>query len=184
MAIAPGLGSFVAIGTLVTDAELVEEAPAAVREGCGSCTRCLDACPTGALVEPGVLDARRCLSYWTQSRHEAPADVADALEDRVYGCDICQDVCPYNAGPARRGAELEPEGEAWVSLVDWLELPDEELLRRYEPPLRARSRPALPAPQRADRARQRPARSTASWPGRSLDGGDPILAPAARRALG
>ena len=131
MAIAPGLGSFVSIGTLVTDAVLVDEAPEPVREGCGSCTRCLDACPTGALVEPGVLDSRRCLSYWTQSRHAAPADVQDALEDRVYGCDICQDVCPYNAGPARRGADLEPEGEAWVSLVDWLELPDDELLQRY-----------------------------------------------------
>src|SRR5690242_9453432 len=84
MAIAPGLGSFVAIGTLVTDAPLAEVAPEPVRDGCGSCTRCIDACPTGALDEPYVLDATRCLSYWTQSRSAAPADVEDALEDRVY----------------------------------------------------------------------------------------------------
>jgi epoxyqueuosine reductase len=182
MAIAPGLGSFVAIGTLVTDAELATAAPAPVREGCGSCTLCLDACPTGALVEPGVLDSRRCLSYWTQSRHEAPADVADALDDRVYGCDICQDVCPYNAGPARRGADLAPEGEAWVSLVDWLEIPGEELLRRYErlyvPDRDPRylRRNALVALGNGPEAHRELARPFA-------DGGDPVLAPAARRAL-
>jgi len=182
MAIAPGLGSFVAIGTLVTDAELADEAPAPVREGCGSCTRCLDACPTDALIEPGVLDARRCLSYWTQSRHEAPADVADALEDRVYGCDICQEVCPYNAGPARRGVDLEPEGEAWVSLVDWLELPDDELLRRYgrlyvpDRDPRYLRRNALIALGNGPEEHRQLARPF-------VDAGDPILAPAARRAL-
>ena len=183
MAIAPGLGSFVSIGTLVTDAVLVDEAPEPVREGCGSCTRCLDACPTGALVEPGVLDSRRCLSYWTQSRHEAPADVQDALDDRVYGCDICQDVCPYNAGPARRGAELEPEGEAWVSLVDWLELPDDELLQRYgrlyvpdRDPRYLRRNALVALGNGPEEYRHLAAPFAAS--------GDPILAPAARRALG
>jgi epoxyqueuosine reductase len=183
MAIAPGLGSFVAIGTVVTDAELVDAAPTPLREGCGSCTRCLDACPTGALIGPGVLDSRRCLSYWTQSRHEAPADVADALDDRVYGCDICQEVCPYNAGPARRGADLEPAGEAWVSLVEWLELPDDELLRRYDrlyvPDRDARylRRNALIALGNGPDEYRELARPFA-------DGGDPVLAAAARRALG
>jgi epoxyqueuosine reductase len=183
MAIAPGLGSFVAIGTVVTDAELVDAAPTPLREGCGSCTRCLDACPTGALIGPGVLDSRRCLSYWTQSRHEAPADVADALDDRVYGCDICQEVCPYNAGPARRGADLEPAGEAWVSLADWLELPDDELLRRYDrlyvPDRDARylRRNALIALGNGPDEYRELARPFA-------DGGDPVLAAAARRALG
>ena len=132
LAIAPGLGSFVAIGTVVTDAALVAGPPQPVRDGCGSCTRCVDACPTGALDEPGTLDATRCLSYWTQSRRAAPPDVAAALDDRVYGCDICQDVCPYNAGPARRGAAREPEGEAWVSLADWLAADDASLSTRYE----------------------------------------------------
>ncbi len=183
MAIAPGLGSYVAIGTLITDLPLDVEAPPAVREGCGSCTRCIDACPTGALDEPGALDATRCLSYWTQSRHPAPADVADALEDRVYGCDICQDVCPWNAGPERRAAGLAVEpGEAWVSLVDWLERPGDELLARnarlYVPDRDPRylRRNALVALGNGPAAHRELARPFA-------DGGDPILAPAARRAL-
>jgi epoxyqueuosine reductase len=131
LAIVPHEGSFVALGALVTDAVL-EPAEALVPPGCGSCTLCLDACPTGALVEPGVLDATACLSTSTQRREPIPAAHADALEDRVYGCDICQDVCPWNAGPARRGAALEPEGEAWVDLVEWLDAPDDELRRRYD----------------------------------------------------
>ena len=78
-----------------------------------------------------MLDATRCLSTTTQARGPVPADHAAALEDRVYGCDICQDVCPWNAGPARRRAELPEDPGAWVSLADWLELPGEELLARH-----------------------------------------------------
>jgi len=130
MAIAPGLGSFVSIGTLITDAAVAPAAPTPVRDGCGSCTRCIDACPTGALDEVGVLDATRCLSYWTQSRHDAPPDVAAALEDRVYGCDICQDVCPWNTGPVGRGATSS--GDAWVDLGGWLTASDEALLGRFD----------------------------------------------------
>jgi epoxyqueuosine reductase len=129
MAIAPGLGSFVSIGTVITDAALVGAAPSPVRDGCGTCTRCIDACPTGALDEVGVVDATRCLSYWTQSRHEAPPAVADALEDRVYGCDICQDVCPYNTGPVARAGVSS--GEPWIDLADWLKAPPGDLLDRY-----------------------------------------------------
>src|SRR5262249_11101914 len=103
-----------------------------VPPGCGSCTLCIDACPTGALVEPGVLDATACISTTTQSRGHMPASHMDALEDRVYGCDICQDVCPWNTGPAKRRDGLEPDGEAWVDLRDWLELPDAQLRDRYE----------------------------------------------------
>jgi epoxyqueuosine reductase len=130
MAIVPGDGSFVALGALVTDLEL-EPAESLVPPGCGSCTLCLDACPTGALIEPGVLDARACLSASTQLADPISEPHAEALGDRVYGCDICQDVCPWNAGPAGRGAGLEPDPAAWVSLRDWLELPDDELLERY-----------------------------------------------------
>ncbi len=130
MAIAPGLGSFVAIGTVITDAALVAVAPAPVRDGCGSCRLCVEACPTGALDEPGVLDARRCLSYWTQSVDDAPVDFAAALGDRVYGCDICQDVCPWNSGPQRRSTAAP--GEAFVSLADWLQAPDADLRERYD----------------------------------------------------
>ncbi len=115
-------GSWVVLGTLVTEAEL--EPTPSLDAGCGSCTRCIDACPTGALRddEPGVLDATRCLSYWTQTAGELPADVADALEDRVYGCDICQDVCPWNTGIEKRrnGEPLPSNAEPTVSLTDWL----------------------------------------------------------------
>jgi epoxyqueuosine reductase len=133
MAIAPGLGSFVAMGAVITDAPLVAAAPAAVRDGCGSCTLCIDACPTDALDEPGVLDATRCLSYWTQSRADAPEDVAAALEDRVYGCDICQDVCPWNTGAERRAEGLEPDAvdDAFPLLDEWLEAEPDELAERY-----------------------------------------------------
>jgi epoxyqueuosine reductase len=124
-------GSWVVLGALVTDVEL--EATPAVAPGCGSCTLCIDACPTDALdpAEPGVLDATRCLSYWTQTAGEMPDDVMDALGDRVYGCDICQDVCPWNAGvEKRRAREPAPDGAAAaVSLADWLVRDGDRLAR-------------------------------------------------------
>jgi epoxyqueuosine reductase len=127
-------GSWVVLGTLVTDVVLEPTPPVAA--GCGSCTLCIDACPTDALCgdEPGVLDATRCLSYWTQTAGEMPDEVMDALDDRVYGCDICQDVCPWNTGPAaRRAAEALPEdAQPTISLVDWLTRGPEELGRELE----------------------------------------------------
>lgn len=123
-------GSWVVLGTLVSDVEMDPTPP--LDAGCGSCTLCIDACPTDALRadEPGVLDATRCLSYWTQTAGEMPDDVMDALEDRVYGCDICQDVCPWNRGVERRRAELRPAADAVpvVSLAGWLEGDGEELI--------------------------------------------------------
>jgi epoxyqueuosine reductase len=132
MLITRRFGSWVVLGTLVTTAELEPTPP--LDAGCGSCTLCIDACPTNALDEPGVLDATRCLSYWTQSSSPAPEDVREALGDRVYGCDICQDVCPWNRGVEKRRAEAAaPEGlEPHVSLVDWLTADDDELAERYD----------------------------------------------------
>jgi epoxyqueuosine reductase len=120
-------GSWVVLGTLVTEAELEPTDPVAA--GCGSCRLCIDACPTGALDEPGVLDSTRCLSYWTQTADEIPDDVMDALGDRVYGCDICQEVCPWNTGiEKRRGAEPLPvDAQPTVSLADWLTRTGEDL---------------------------------------------------------
>jgi epoxyqueuosine reductase len=124
-------GSWVVLGTLVTTAPLERTPPLGL--DCGSCRLCIDACPTGALDEPGVLDTNACLSYWTQSRHSIPEPVRRALDDRVYGCDICQDVCPWNRGVEKRRAGQTPTGaEAHVSLVDWLEAEDADLRMRYE----------------------------------------------------
>ena len=123
-------GSWVVLGTLVTDVELEPTSP--LDAGCGSCTLCIDACPTGALDEPGVLDANRCLAYWTQTAGEMPDDVMDALEDRVYGCDICQDVCPWNRGVAKRRAADAPSARGSVSLVEWLERDGEELVAELD----------------------------------------------------
>jgi epoxyqueuosine reductase len=124
-------GSWVVLGSLVTDLEI--EPSAALELDCGECRLCIDACPTGALDEPGVLDATRCLSYWTQSGGSIPEEYRRELGLQVYGCDICQDVCPWNRGVEKRRAETDlPAGaEPLVSLVDWLETPARELRDAY-----------------------------------------------------
>jgi epoxyqueuosine reductase len=128
-------GSWVVLGVLVTDAELepthaVADEPA--WDACGSCRACIDACPTGAIVAEGVLDARRCLSWLSQSRlPELPH--AAAFGDRVYGCDICQDVCPWNTGADRRAADREPDDvdAAFPPLREWLDADPQALATRY-----------------------------------------------------
>src|SRR5205814_1978059 len=92
-----------------------------------SCAPCVDACPTGALDGLGVLDATRCLSYWTQTPESIPEPYREPLGAQVYGCDICQEVCPWNRGVERRRAGLEPDRAAHVDLVAWLEQDGEEL---------------------------------------------------------
>ena len=81
-----------------------------------------------------MLDATRCLSYWTQAAEPIPEPYREHLDDHVYGCDICQDVCPWNRGVERRraGQAAPSDAEPHVSLVDWLEADDEELRRRYD----------------------------------------------------
>jgi epoxyqueuosine reductase len=124
-------GSWVVLGTLVTDVEVEPTPP--LDADCGSCRLCVDACPTGALDEPGTLDSTRCLSYWTQALAPAPEDYRGHLGAQVYGCDICQDVCPWNRGVERRraGASAPAGAEPHVSLVDWLRTDPAELRRRY-----------------------------------------------------
>jgi epoxyqueuosine reductase len=124
-------GSWVVLGALVTDRELEPTPPLGL--DCGSCTLCIDACPTGALDEPGTLDATKCLSYWTQSAHDPPDEYREALQAQVYGCDICQDVCPWNRGIEKRraGQPLPSGAEPHVDLVDWLESDPDELRERY-----------------------------------------------------
>jgi len=125
-------GSWVVLGTLVSDRELEPTPPLAL--DCGDCRLCIDACPTGALDDPGTLDATRCLSYWTQAPAPIPEEFRAPLEDRVYGCDICQDVCPWNRGVEKRRRDMPPHADAepTVSLVEWLRSSDAELVERYD----------------------------------------------------
>jgi epoxyqueuosine reductase len=124
-------GSWVVLGTVVTDVELEATAPLGL--DCGECRLCIDACPTGALDEPGTLDSTRCLSYWTQAPAPPPTEFRAALGAQVYGCDICQDVCPWNRGVEKRRATapLPDDATPHVSLVDWLRSDPDELRRRF-----------------------------------------------------
>lgn len=110
-----GAGSWVFIGALLTSAELPVDAP--VRTNCGSCTRCLSGCPTGALVAPQTIDARRCISYLTIEHPGVLAGwEAAAIGDWIFGCDVCQEVCPVNGEADDTGPLLVP----LLPLVEWL----------------------------------------------------------------
>jgi epoxyqueuosine reductase len=115
-------GSFTVLGSLLVDLELVYDSPQEANH-CGTCTRCLDACPTDAFDGPYQLDARRCISYWTiEHRGPIPEELAESLGDWAFGCDICQDVCPWNRkAPPGRESSLQPRPE-WVNpdLIEWL----------------------------------------------------------------
>jgi epoxyqueuosine reductase len=124
----PELGSWLFLGEIICTLPLEPDTQGL--EQCGSCTRCLEACPTGALVEPGVLDSNRCLSYLTiELRSEIPDAYRRALGSHVYGCDICQEVCPYNRpAPLSDAGEWQPRtGLDLPRLVDLWRRPDAEL---------------------------------------------------------
>ena len=123
----PGRGSWFLLGSVVTTAPL-EPAAEMVPDGCGSCQRCIDGCPTGAIVAPGVVDARRCLSWLLQAPGDFPLEHRVALGDRLYGCDDCQEVCPPNR---RQPAPSEPVDGSTVAVLDLLDATDDELLQRH-----------------------------------------------------
>ncbi|MBX9790048.1 MAG: tRNA epoxyqueuosine(34) reductase QueG [Pirellulales bacterium] len=140
-------GSWFFLAALLTDAELTTDAPFAA-DHCGTCRACLDACPTGAFTAPYVLDSRRCISYLTiELDGPVPHDLRAGLGDWLFGCDICQEVCPWNNhAPADRAREFSPtEGSNPVELTTLFDLDDEAFRRRYRrtPLWRARRRGLL-----------------------------------------
>lgn len=132
MAITRRHGSWVVLGALVTDVE-IEPSPA-LELDCGECRLCIDACPTGALDEPGVLDATKCLSYWTQAPASVPEPYREEIGDMVYGCDICQDACPWNRGieKRRRGLDVDEAAAGAVNLVEWLDADGTTLMEDFD----------------------------------------------------
>lgn len=129
--ISPEFGSWVFIGELIVDMELAYD-DAFTQNRCGTCERCIKSCPTGALISPGKIDARKCISYLTiECRDEIPQSFQGKLENHVFGCDICQEVCPWNRKPiACRIPELSANPELLsLSQQQWMEL-DKATFRR------------------------------------------------------
>jgi epoxyqueuosine reductase len=126
MLLHPDLGSFFFIGTVLTTAALGFDAP--LPDRCGTCTRCLEACPTAAFVDPYVLDARRCIAYLTiEHRGPVPAELRPGVGAWTFGCDVCQDVCPWNRrAPATGEAAFQPRA---LPLLGELLLMDEAAYR-------------------------------------------------------
>ena len=125
-------GSWVFLGEIITDLELVYDEPMA--DFCGSCRACIDACPTDAIVEPYVLDANKCISYLTiEHKGEIPEGLAPRFENWVYGCDICQDVCPWNSFQQATTEEaFQPRAQNLAPRLDELgNLTQEEFTTRF-----------------------------------------------------
>jgi epoxyqueuosine reductase len=131
MAITRRHGSWVVLGVIVTDAEIEPSPP--LELDCGQCRLCIDACPTGALDEPGTLDSTKCLSYWSQAPASIPDEYRAEMGDMVYGCDICQEVCPWNRGVEKRRRGSEPtDARGTVRLADWLARDGAELVAEFD----------------------------------------------------
>jgi epoxyqueuosine reductase len=131
--ITPDRGSWVFLGVILTTALLDPDRPAT--DHCGTCTRCIEACPTDAIVQPGVVDANRCLSYLTiEHRGEITGPITSQFDGWIYGCDVCQDVCPWNMKFARPSPEagFQPrEGQAAPRLTSWAAMTAEEFAARF-----------------------------------------------------
>ena len=126
------LGSWLFLGVILTSLELQPDLPAPDR--CGTCTRCIDACPTDALVAPYQLDSNRCISYLTiEKRGSIAEDMRAGMGHEVFGCDICQDVCPWNCkAPATSAAEFQPREGLVNPALEWLAgMTDQEFREKF-----------------------------------------------------
>ncbi len=140
----PGSGSFYFLGGLVTDAEWPLDSP--VEEECGTCSICITACPTAAIIAPGIIDARRCISYLTiELKGAIPRDLRPLMGNRVFGCDDCQDVCPFNAPPQPAGHTAYRGDQIHIDLLSLAALDAESFRQRFRhtPIWRARWRGLL-----------------------------------------
>ena len=143
----PGFGSWVFLGQVITDLDLEPDAP--LKKSCGSCVRCIEDCPTGAIVAPYVVDNARCISYLTiENRGPIPRELRPLMQDWVFGCDICQDVCPVNrkaqpcraahpgspplpSGTAPRQVQDKQAGMALLDLIELLEMSEDDFRARF-----------------------------------------------------
>lgn len=127
------MGSFFFIAELIIDLEL--EYDGAAKDYCGTCTACIDACPTDAITEPYVVDGSKCISYFTiELKEEIPSDVKGKFENWIFGCDICQDVCPWNsfAKPHKESRFLPSQEVKSMTSQQWTELTDEVFEKYFE----------------------------------------------------
>ncbi len=127
------VGSFYFIAELIVDLELDYDAP--VTDHCGSCTACIDACPTEAIVEPYVVDGSKCISYFTiELKNEIPTSVKDQFEDWIFGCDICQDVCPWNRFSKSHSEPLFHPKTELLSMTkkDWEEITEDVFKKVFQ----------------------------------------------------
>jgi epoxyqueuosine reductase len=127
------IGSWVFLGEIISTLDLVVDEPAT--DHCGTCTLCIEACPTGAIVEPAVVDSHRCISYLTiEHRGPIPSELRGRMEHWIYGCDVCQDVCPWNekfSTPADLAAFAPRAGNAAPYLTEIMTMTEQEFSRRF-----------------------------------------------------
>jgi epoxyqueuosine reductase len=127
------LGSYVFISELIINLDLPDSAP--VREACGGCTRCMDACPTNAIVSDRVVDARRCISYLTiENKEEIPEEFSGKMNNRIFGCDICQEVCPWTWKSRPHHLEEFHPNKDFLNFThhDWLELSEQQFAEVFK----------------------------------------------------
>lgn len=129
--ITPEFGSFVYLGELLTNLPFIPDTP--IEDGCGSCTKCMDACPTGALVQGGQLNAQRCIAFLTQTKDFLPEEFRTKLGNRIYGCDTCQMVCPWNKQVNfDHHPEFKPDPEvAKPKLIPMLRISNREFKEKF-----------------------------------------------------